>query len=239
MGYGMGYGMGMAAGAQMHSQPAPARVRRALSPHMPRSQPECAALSSARSHRAHTRTPGMGWIWVERGRGRVGRDGMEKGWDGMWDGLWDGCGVGWLVALAIFVAALACPYSLTIVLDLHRVKKESKESRASRYCMSTRISSLSRTTNERTASSCPPSCSIQTMSGVSRDVSQYVFLLYLKSVSFKPFPFLPAFAVLLSDTCTKRGKRQWRQIRAGSHAYMIYEWAWLTWAMERARHRFV
>jgi hypothetical protein len=164
---------------------------------------------------------------------------MEKGWDGMWDGLWDGCGVGWLVALAIFVAALACPYSLTIVLDLHRVKKESKESRASRYCMSTRISSLSRTTNERTASSCPPSCSIQTMSGVSRDVSQYVFLLYLKSVSFKPFPFLPAFAVLLSDTCTKRGKRQWRQIRAGSHAYMIYEWAWLTWAMERARHRFV
>ena len=224
------------------SRCADARLARAR-PRAPRSQPAYAALS-ARAHRAHTRAPGMGWIWVgrggwggvERGRGRVGRDGMEKGWDGMWDGLWDGCGVGWLVALAIFVAALACPYSLTIVLDLHRVKKES---RASRYCMSTRISSLSRTTNERTASSCPPSCSIQTMSGVSRDVSQYVFLLYLKSVSFKPFPFLPAFAVLLSDTCTKRGKRQWRQIRAGSHAYMIYEWAWLTWAMERARHRFV
>ena len=28
---GIGYGMGMAAGAQMHSQPAPARVRRAIS----------------------------------------------------------------------------------------------------------------------------------------------------------------------------------------------------------------
>ena len=69
---GMGYGMGMAAGAQMHSQSAPARVRRALSPHMPRSQPECAALSSARSHRAHTRTPGMGWIWVGRGGAGLG-----------------------------------------------------------------------------------------------------------------------------------------------------------------------
>ena len=42
----MGYGMGMAADAQMHSQPAPARVRRALSPRPSRSQTP--ALSDVR-----------------------------------------------------------------------------------------------------------------------------------------------------------------------------------------------
>jgi hypothetical protein len=67
---GIGYGMGMAAGVQMHSQPAPARVRGALSPRRPRSQP--AALSDVRE--------------------RWGGEGI--GWDGIgWDGIgWDGMG---------------------------------------------------------------------------------------------------------------------------------------------------
>ena len=65
------------------SRCADARLARAR-PRAPRSQPAYAALS-ARAHRAHTRAPGMGWIWVGReGAGLGGWNGVEwMGWDGM------------------------------------------------------------------------------------------------------------------------------------------------------------